>query len=112
MDGPKVPAATLRSSKILLMTVTTFSSLCVVCNHNGLFTQIHFLTSYLTCVCICIYIILTAQEEYRDKRRFLYGESMGGAVALLIHKNDPSFWHGAVLVAPMCKVFGIQDDLI
>lgn len=29
---------------------------------------------------------------------------MGGAVALLIHREDPAFWHGAVLVAPMCKV--------
>lgn len=29
---------------------------------------------------------------------------MGGAVALLTHKKDPSFWDGAVLVAPMCKV--------
>lgn len=46
----------------------------------------------------------SGQEEYRDKRRFLYGESMGGAVALLIHRKDPAFWHGAVLVAPMCKV--------
>ncbi|XP_059294825.1 caffeoylshikimate esterase [Lycium ferocissimum] len=45
-----------------------------------------------------------AQEEYREKTRFLYGESMGGAVALLIHKKDPSFWHGALLVAPMCKI--------
>ncbi|KAK9281872.1 hypothetical protein L1049_004779 [Liquidambar formosana] len=44
------------------------------------------------------------QEEYRNKRRFLYGESMGGAVALLLHKKDPAFWHGAVLVAPMCKI--------
>lgn len=45
-----------------------------------------------------------AQEEYTDKARFLYGESMGGAVTLLLHKKDPSFWNGAVLVAPMCKV--------
>ncbi|KAF8401456.1 hypothetical protein HHK36_012395 [Tetracentron sinense] len=44
------------------------------------------------------------QEEYKDKRRFLYGESMGGAVALLLHKMDPTFWNGAVLVAPMCKI--------
>lgn len=29
---------------------------------------------------------------------------MGGAVALLLHKKDPTFWNGAVLVAPMCKV--------
>ncbi|XP_039030835.1 caffeoylshikimate esterase-like isoform X2 [Hibiscus syriacus] len=47
---------------------------------------------------------ICGQEEYRDKSRFLYGESMGGAVALLLHKKDPSFWHGAVLVAPMCKI--------
>ncbi|TYI14721.1 hypothetical protein ES332_A08G139800v1 [Gossypium tomentosum] len=43
-------------------------------------------------------------EEYKDKSRFLYGESMGGAAALLLHKHDPSFWNGAVLVAPMCKI--------
>lgn len=44
------------------------------------------------------------KEEYREKGRFLYGESMGGAVALLIHRKEPTFWTGAVLVAPMCKV--------
>ncbi|KAK6260251.1 Serine aminopeptidase [Theobroma cacao] len=47
---------------------------------------------------------ICALEEYREKSRFLYGESMGGAVALLLHKKDPSFWNGAVLVAPMCKI--------
>ncbi|KAF4366650.1 hypothetical protein G4B88_010725 [Cannabis sativa] len=47
---------------------------------------------------------ICATEEYRDKGKFLYGESMGGAVALLLHKKDPSFWNGAVLVAPMCKI--------
>ncbi|XAR61340.1 2-acylglycerol O-acyltransferase [Bertholletia excelsa] len=47
---------------------------------------------------------ISAQEGHRDKKRFLYGESMGGAVALLIHRKDPTFWHGAVLVAPMCKI--------
>ncbi|GAB2262675.1 hypothetical protein Droror1_Dr00003672 [Drosera rotundifolia] len=45
-----------------------------------------------------------AQDQYVNKRRFLYGESMGGAIALLVHKKDPTFWHGAVLVAPMCKI--------
>ncbi|KAI4326453.1 hypothetical protein MLD38_031766 [Melastoma candidum] len=44
------------------------------------------------------------RREYREKCRFLYGESMGGAVALLLHKKDPAFWTGAVLVAPMCKI--------
>ncbi|KAL8114446.1 hypothetical protein AgCh_021341 [Apium graveolens] len=45
-------------------------------------------------------------QEYKDKRSIMYGESMGGAVALLIHKSDPEFWYGAVLVAPMCKICG------
>jgi caffeoylshikimate esterase len=44
-------------------------------------------------------------EDYRNKSRFLYGESMGGAVALMLHRKDPTFWDGAVLVAPMCKVW-------
>ncbi|KAI3937242.1 hypothetical protein MKW92_051291 [Papaver armeniacum] len=44
------------------------------------------------------------EEEYKDKARLLYGESMGGAVALLIHKKDLTYWNGAVLVAPMCKI--------
>jgi len=47
--------------------------------------------------------------EYREKARFLYGESMGGAVALLIHRKQPNYWSGAVLVAPMCK---ITEELI
>ncbi|KAF1894253.1 hypothetical protein Lal_00004177 [Lupinus albus] len=42
--------------------------------------------------------------EYKGKTKFLYGESMGGAVALLLHRKDPSLWDGAVLVAPMCKI--------
>lgn len=53
---------------------------------------------------VCNFAWTSGKKEYKDKRRFLYGESMGGAVALLIHKSDPDYWHGAVLVAPMCKV--------
>ncbi|KDP28165.1 hypothetical protein JCGZ_13936 [Jatropha curcas] len=47
---------------------------------------------------------ICVEKDYRDKGRFLYGESMGGAVSLLLHKKEPSFYHGAVLVAPMCKI--------
>ncbi|KAH9305679.1 hypothetical protein KI387_010083, partial [Taxus chinensis] len=50
--------------------------------------------------------------EYRNKPRFLYGESMGGAVVLLLHRKEASFWNGAVLVAPMCKVPIIQIPLL
>lgn len=35
---------------------------------------------------------------------FLYGESMGGAICLLIHFADPKGFQGAILVAPMCKI--------
>lgn len=51
-----------------------------------------------------IYMRISELQEYNGKARFLYGESMGGAVSLLLHRKDPSFWNGAVLVAPMCKV--------
>jgi alpha-beta hydrolase superfamily lysophospholipase len=44
------------------------------------------------------------REENRNKARFLYGESMGGALALHIHKKEPGEWSGAVLQAPMCKI--------
>lgn len=46
----------------------------------------------------------TEKKENREKKRYLLGESMGGAVALLIHRKQPDFWDGAILVAPMCKV--------
>src|SRR5438132_697741 len=44
------------------------------------------------------------QSHSNRTSRFLLGESMGGAVALLLHRARPDFWTGAVLVAPMCKV--------
>ena len=47
-------------------------------------------------------------QSNKDSKRFLLGESMGGAVALLLHLRRPEFWSGAVLVAPMCK---IADDM-
>ncbi|KAJ3676137.1 hypothetical protein LUZ60_003549 [Juncus effusus] len=54
--------------------------------------------------CDRFYKSICDKEENRRKSRFLYGESMGGAVALLLHRKDPNFWDGAVLVAPMCKI--------
>ncbi|KAM7494965.1 hypothetical protein LguiB_029574 [Lonicera macranthoides] len=48
------------------------------------------------------------REENKKLSRFLVGESMGGAMVLRLHRKQPDYWDGAVLVAPMCK---IQDDL-
>ncbi|KAJ1688639.1 hypothetical protein LUZ63_012794 [Rhynchospora breviuscula] len=54
--------------------------------------------------CSSFFLGVSDRPEYKTKQRYLLGESMGGAVALLLHRKHPSFWHGAVLVAPMCKI--------
>ncbi|KAJ1295959.1 hypothetical protein BS78_01G262300 [Paspalum vaginatum] len=41
--------------------------------------------------------------EHRGLPSFLFGQSMGGAVALKVHLKQPNEWNGAILVAPMCK---------
>ncbi|KAJ8492204.1 hypothetical protein OPV22_013925 [Ensete ventricosum] len=47
--------------------------------------------------------------EYQGLPSFLFGQSMGGAVALKVHFKQPHTWDGAILVAPMCKM---ADDVI
>lgn len=54
------------------------------------------------------YSKIKGQPEYKDLPCFLFGQSLGGAVALKIHLKQPNAWDGAVLVAPMCK---IADDV-
>ncbi|KAL6853627.1 hypothetical protein ACP4OV_019656 [Aristida adscensionis] len=57
-------------------------------------------SNYFTSIC--------EKPDNREKKRFLYGISMGGSLALLLHRKAPDYWHGAVLLAPMCKV---SDDM-
>ncbi|KAG6416573.1 hypothetical protein SASPL_124005 [Salvia splendens] len=46
-----------------------------------------------------------AQDPIFEKPpKFLYGESMGGAIGLLMHFKRPEFFKGAILMAPMCKI--------
>ncbi|KAI3911084.1 hypothetical protein MKW98_015741 [Papaver atlanticum] len=47
--------------------------------------------------------------ESQNVPSFLFGQSMGGAVALKVHLKQPNAWNGAVLVAPMCK---IAEDMV
>ncbi|CAA6665342.1 unnamed protein product [Spirodela intermedia] len=49
------------------------------------------------------------KPEYKGIPSFLFGQSMGGAVALKVHLKQGLPWDGAVLVAPMCK---IAEDMI
>ena len=52
-----------------------------------------------------MWIWMTEHKEYQDLPSFLLGESMGGAIALKMHFKRPAAWDGAVLIAPLCKVF-------
>lgn len=47
---------------------------------------------------------IKARPEIKGLPCFLFGESMGGAVALKVHLKQRTAWNGAVLVAPMCKI--------
>ncbi|CAL9187986.1 unnamed protein product [Musa hybrid cultivar] len=58
--------------------------------------------------CSDFFVGVCERPENKKKARYLLGESMGGATALLLHRKEPSYWNGAVLVAPMCK---IADEL-
>ncbi|KAL2323888.1 hypothetical protein Fmac_022946 [Flemingia macrophylla] len=66
----------------------------------GLVTNFNFVisdcTQHFTSIC--------EKAENKKKMRFLLGESMGGAVALHLHRKKPDYWDGAILVAPMCKI--------
>lgn len=54
------------------------------------------------------YSSVRERPEFKGLPRFLFGQSMGGAVALKTHLRESDAWDGAVLVAPMCK---IADDM-
>lgn len=56
--------------------------------------------------CISYIDSIRRRPEYRDLPCFLFGESMGGAICLLIHLRHLTArrWDGAILVAPMCKI--------
>ncbi|URE28381.1 Putative lysophospholipase [Musa troglodytarum] len=47
--------------------------------------------------------------EYNGLPSFMFGGSMGAAIALKVHFKQPDSWDGAILVAPMCK---ISDEIM
>lgn len=61
-------------------------------------------TALLPCADSFCAMSVSERRENKTLMRYLLGESMGGAVALHLHRKEPTFWDGAVLVAPMCKV--------
>ena len=57
-----------------------------------------------THTCAAYICLLPGRVEFLGLPCFLYGESMGGAVALQVHRRQTEAWDGAILLAPMCKV--------
>ncbi|XP_027347155.1 caffeoylshikimate esterase [Abrus precatorius] len=54
--------------------------------------------------CLSFFNSIKQNPLFKGLPCFLYGESMGGAICLLIHFADPNGFQGAILVAPMCKI--------
>ncbi|KAK6149947.1 hypothetical protein DH2020_017472 [Rehmannia glutinosa] len=54
--------------------------------------------------CSDYFTSISEAQENKNKKKILMGESMGGAVVLLLHRKKPDYWDMAVLVAPMCKI--------
>ncbi|KAF7820468.1 caffeoylshikimate esterase-like [Senna tora] len=54
--------------------------------------------------CSTHFTSICEKPEHKKKMRCLLGESMGGAVALLLHRKMPQYWDAAILAAPMCKI--------
>ncbi|XP_057528684.1 caffeoylshikimate esterase isoform X1 [Amaranthus tricolor] len=50
------------------------------------------------------YAKIKERPELQGLPRFIFGQSMGGAVALRTHLKEPDQWDGMILVAPMCRV--------
>lgn len=55
--------------------------------------------------CLSFFSSIQTDPRFQTLPSFLFGESMGGAICLLIHfANPPRPFRGAVLVAPMCRI--------
>jgi len=52
------------------------------------------------------------ETEFPTKKKFLMGESMGGAVAYSLIQNHGDFYDGVILVAPMVKIQIAPPDWI
>ncbi|KAG0582907.1 hypothetical protein KC19_3G094900 [Ceratodon purpureus] len=44
------------------------------------------------------------RESHKGLPFFLYGESLGGAIAILIHLQQPELWQGIILNGAMCGI--------
>ncbi|KAL4200712.1 hypothetical protein AMTRI_Chr02g254930 [Amborella trichopoda] len=52
----------------------------------------------------CIEFFNCSRAEAPGLPAFLYGESLGGALALLVSLRQPGVWRGVILSGPMCGI--------
>lgn len=52
----------------------------------------------------CIHCFDSARARHPSLPAFLYSESLGGAIALLVYLRQPEVWAGAVLNGAMCGI--------
>lgn len=52
----------------------------------------------------CIAFFDPKRGSHKGLPFFLYGESMGGAIAILIHLQQPELWQGIILNGAMCGI--------
>ena len=53
-----------------------------------------------------------AREKFPDKKKFLMGESMGGAIVYDIMNRNRSSYEGVIFVSPMCKVLNTPPEWV
>jgi acylglycerol lipase len=58
--------------------------------------------------CVEFFNSVTETEEFKGIPKFIYGESLGGAIALMVHFLQPEKWDGLIAAAAMCK---LTDDV-
>lgn len=61
------------------------------------FVRVLIITKWL---CFCC----AQRESHKELPFFLYGESLGGAISLLIHLQQPNAWQGVILNGAMCGI--------
>ncbi|KAM7516299.1 hypothetical protein LguiA_005882 [Lonicera macranthoides] len=81
----------------------------VVCFCHGYGDTCTFFFEGIYFVIRMVVVLIAENPEFHSLPSFLFGESMGGAIALKVHLKQPNAWSGAILVAPMCK---IADDMV
>ncbi|KAF1869976.1 hypothetical protein Lal_00017555 [Lupinus albus] len=54
---------------------------------------------------------MAENPEFHSLPSFIFGQSMGGAIALKMHFKQPKAWDGAILVAPMYTM-QFADDMV